>query len=69
MEHENLTDLKHGKDLLSRRREGGKATFKGAEIHQSTELPPVVVLIEKDGERDSNSEIEQSHVTLLLDGD
>ena len=69
MEHGNLPDLKHGEDLLSRRGEGGKATFEGAEIHQSTELPPVVILIEKDGKGDSNSEIEQSHVTLLLDGD
>ena len=68
-ERGNLTDLKHGEDLLGRRGEGGKATFKGAEIHQPTELPPVVILIEEDGEGDSNSEVKQPHVTLLLDGD
>lgn len=69
MEIGNGTDLKHGEHLLGGGGEGSEAALEGAEVHHSTKLSPVVVLIKKDGQRDSNSKVQQPHITLLLDTD
>ena len=49
MEIGNGTDLKHGEHLLCGGGEGSETTLKGTEVHQSTELSPVVVLVEENG--------------------
>ena len=67
METGNGTNLKHGEHFLGWRGEGGEAALEGAEVHKSTELSPVVVLVQEDGQRDANSEVQLPHVTLLLD--
>lgn len=63
----NGTDLKHGKQFFGGGGECSEATLKGAEVHQSAELSPGVVLVQEDGQGDSSSEVQQPHVTLLLD--
>ena len=67
MELGNGTDLKHGEHFLGGGGESGEATLERVEVHQSTELSPAVILVEEDGEGDSNSKVQQPHVTLLLD--
>ena len=67
MEIGNGTDLKHCEHFLGGGGESGKATLERAEVHQSTELSPAVILVEEDGQGDSNSKVQQPHVTLLLD--
>ncbi len=67
MEIGNGTDLKHGKHFLGGGGKCGEAALERAEVHHSTELSPVVVLVQEDGEGDTNSEVQLPHVTLLLD--
>ena len=58
MENENGTDLKHGKYFLGRGRKSSKPTLERAEVHESAQLPPIVVLIEQNGQRYSDSEVQ-----------